>query len=205
MQTKTETNSVDHSRFEDAMAFLTGTTINALALTLLSSLGLVTGQVAGLAVLISYTSGWSFGWVFFLVNLPFYWFGYKRLGKKFMIKTLICVALVSFLIDWLPTQVSFADLTPWVGATLFGLLAGTGLLIVFRHGASLGGIGILALYIQDATGFKAGWVQYIFDAVLFTAALFILPLDKVGYSLLGAVVVNLVITFNHRRDRYVAM
>jgi len=26
----------------------------------------------------------------------------------------------------------------------------------------------------------------------------------VGYSLLGALVLNLIITFNHRRDRYIA-
>lgn len=198
-------NPVDHSPLEDAFAFFTGTMINAFALTLLSSVGLITGQIAGLSILTSYVTGWPFGAVFFVLNLPFYWFGYRRLGTRFMVKTLICVALVSALISWMPTQVHFANVTPWVAAVLFGLLAGTSLLVVFRHGASLGGIGILALYIQDKSGIKAGHVQLGFDALLFTVALFILPLDKVGYSLLGAVVLNQVIAFNHRRDRYIAM
>ena len=32
-----------------------------------------------------------------------------------------------------------------------------------------------------------------------------MPLPLVVYSLVGAVVVNLVIAINHRRDRYIAM
>ena len=35
-------------------------------------------------------------------------------------------------------------------------------------------------------------------------AVFIFPASVVAYSLLGAVVLNGVIAFNHRRDRYVA-
>ncbi|MDX5356547.1 MAG: YitT family protein, partial [Rhodobacterales bacterium] len=50
----------------------------------------------------------------------------------------------------------------------------------------------------------AGWVQLGFDAVLFAAALLILPVSAVAYSFIGALVVNLVIAINHRRDRYIA-
>ena len=100
---------------------------------------------------------------------------------------------------------SFENLNPLFGAVIFGFATGAGLLAIFRHGGSLGGIGIIGLYIQDATGFKAGYVQLIFDACLFVAAFFILPLPLVIYSLVGAVVVNLVIAINHRKDRYIAM
>ena len=84
-----------------------------------------------------------------------------------------------------------------------GLLAGIGILILIRHGASLGGIGIVGLYIQDATGFRAGWVQLIFDAIIFAIALFMLDPWAVAWSFLGALVANLTIAINHRRDRYV--
>lgn len=193
-----------HNIFEDAQAFLFGSFVCAFALVILGALGLFTGQTAGLAILISYMTGWSFGLVFFVVNLPFYWFGYKRMGLKFMLKTFICVALISILAETLPALISFDSITPWVGAVLFGFLTASGLMAIFRHGGSLGGVGIIALYLQDATGWKAGYVQLAFDALLFLAALFILPLHLVGYSLLGAVVVNLILAINHRRDRYIA-
>ena len=69
---------------------------------------------------------------------------------------------------------------------------------------SLGGLGVLALVIQDNTGFKAGYTQLLVDAAIFTVAIFIFPASVVAYSVLGAVVLNGVIAFNHRRDRYVA-
>jgi uncharacterized membrane-anchored protein YitT (DUF2179 family) len=88
---------------------------------------------------------------------------------------------------------------------LFGFLSGSALLALFRHGASLGGVGIVALMLQDRTGLRAGWVQLGFDAVLFALAFLVVPPeDRPAISFLGAVVVNLVIAINHRRDRYIA-
>ncbi|MGB0961802.1 MAG: acetate/propionate family kinase, partial [Mycobacterium sp.] len=52
----------------------------AFGVALLTHLGLITGQTAGLAVLISYVTGWSFGLVFFALNLPFYLLGWLQLG-----------------------------------------------------------------------------------------------------------------------------
>lgn len=67
-----------------------------------------------------------------------------------------------------------------------------------------GGVGILGLLIQDRTGFRAGWTQLLFDAVLFGGALLLIEWRTVAISALGALVLNLVIAINHRRDRYVA-
>ena len=73
-----------------------------------------------------------------------------------------------------------------------------------RHNGALGGLGVVALMVQDSTGFRAGYVQLIVDAVIFGIAALLFPLSVVLYSLLGALVLNLVIAINHRRNRYVA-
>jgi len=193
-----------HTLLEDVQGLLTGTTMAASSVVILAHLGLITGQTAGLALLLSYVTGYSFGAMFFLVNLPFYWLGYTRIGKRFVLKTLICVMLVSVMTEVFPSLVIFSHLNTLYGVVLFGLLSGAGLLAIFRHGASLGGVGILALYVQDKTGFRAGYTQLLFDLCVFIAALFVLELPAVLYSMLGALIVNLVITFNHRKDWYVA-
>ncbi|WP_239520917.1 YitT family protein [Pseudooceanicola aestuarii] len=193
-----------HGPLADAQGLAFGTTMTALGITMLTHLGLATGQTAGLAVLLAYVTGQSFGLVFFVVNLPFYWFGYRRMGLRFTLKTFAAVALLSGLSAVLPQLVQFDQLHPVVGAVLFGMCAGAGLLALFRHGASLGGVGILALYLQDRLGFRAGYTQLIFDACVFVFAAFVLPWDRLALSVLGAVVLNLVITINHRRDWYVA-
>lgn len=193
-----------HSLIEDAQGILYGTGMAAFGIVILTHLGMITGQTAGLAVLIAYATGWGFGPVFFAINLPFYWLGYRRMGLRFTIKTFLSVALLSGMVAVLPRYLSFADLNPWLGAVLFGFVSGSALLALFRHGASLGGVGIVALYLQDRTGFRAGWTQLIFDACLFSVALLIRDPITVAWSALGALVVNLVIALNHRRDRYIA-
>ncbi|WP_051068126.1 YitT family protein [Octadecabacter antarcticus] len=193
-----------HSFVEDAQGLLTGTTMAATGLVILTHLGLVTGQTAGLALLLSYATGFSFALMFFVVNLPFYWLGYKRIGPRFVFKTVIAVILVSAFSIWFPDLISFETLNPVYGVALFGVLTGAGLLAIFRHGASLGGVGILAIYIQEATGFRAGFTQLLFDVCIFAAAFFILDTRAVLLSMLGAFIVNMIITFNHRKDWYVA-
>ena len=175
----------------------------ATGVLLLTHLGFVTGQTAGLALLISYATGWGFAPVFFVINLPFYWLGYKRLGLAFMLKSFAAVALMSVLVVLLPQGLEFGRVHPAIGAVLIGGLIGSALLALFRHGSSLGGIGILALHLQDATGFRAGWTQLIFDICIFATALLLRDWQLVAWSFLGALVLNLVIAINHRRDRYI--
>jgi uncharacterized membrane-anchored protein YitT (DUF2179 family) len=192
-----------HTALEDAQGLASGTILCAFGVLLLTSAGLMTGQTAGLAVLISYASGWAFGPVFFVVNLPFYALALARMGLRFTLKTFAAVALLSGLVAVLPTLVRFDHLHPGAAAVLFGAITGAGLLAIFRHGASLGGIGILALMAQERLGWQAGWVQLGFDAVLFALAFLLIEPGLVLWSLLGALVVNVIVGINHRRDRYI--
>ena len=56
---------------------------------------------------------------------------------------------------------------------------------------------------MDRTGIRAGWIQLGYDLTLFTAALAILPADRVMWSALGALILNAIVAMNHRRDWYV--
>ncbi|MFC7704926.1 YitT family protein [Plastorhodobacter daqingensis] len=193
-----------HSWLDDMQGLLFGVTMCAFGLAILTEAGFVTGQTAGLAVLIGYATGWDFGPVFFAINLPFYALALRRMGLRFTLKTFAAVALLSVLTTLLPRMIAFEHLSPAAAAVLFGLVSGAGLLALFRHGASLGGVGIVALYLQDRTGFRAGYAQLLFDIMVFGAALLVMEPAAVGWSLLGAAVLNLVIAVNHRRDRYIA-
>ncbi|TMM54586.1 YitT family protein [Sulfitobacter sabulilitoris] len=194
----------EHSVLEDIQGLSLGVFLCGLGIHVLTHVGLITGQTAGLAVIVSYLTGYSFGAVFFVINLPFYLLAYRRLGLEFTVKSLMSVSLLSVVTDALPLGFTIDVLHPALGAVIFGATVGLGLLAMFRHNGSLGGLGVVALMVQDGTGFRAGYVQLLTDAVIFGTALFLFPASVVGYSLLGAVVLNLIITFNHRRDRYIA-
>ncbi|QFT63260.1 Uncharacterised 5xTM membrane BCR, YitT family COG1284 [Roseivivax halotolerans] len=193
-----------HTLAEDFQGMLIGCTLVALSIQFLRASELITGQIAGLALVVAYPTGWSFGAIFFVLNLPFYWLAIRQMGWRFTVKNFVAVTTMSIMADLMPFVLEVQPLHPAVGAALFGLCAGMGLLGLFRHGATLGGVGIVALWLQDTRGIKAGNTQLAFDLCVFAIALFLFPWDRVLWSLLGAVILNLIITINHRRDRYIA-
>lgn len=193
-----------HTVLEDIQGILIGAILVALAVQFLAQSNLLTGQIAGLALVTSYVTDWSFGLVFFVLNLPFYILAVYQLGWTFTLKTFAAVALMSTISELFPYVLTLDTVHPALGAVLGGVLAGIGLLSLFRHGATLGGVGIVALWLQDTRGIQAGNTQLMFDVFVFGLAFWILPAPVAIWSLLGAVILNMIVTVNHRRDRYVA-
>jgi uncharacterized membrane-anchored protein YitT (DUF2179 family) len=197
-------NPPKHSLLEDIQGLAIALVTTAIGLSFIAQLGFLTGQTAGLALVISYLTHISFSWVFWLINIPFYALAYFRMGKEFTIKSAISVTILSILMAYIPPLMTFETLNPIFGTIAFGVLTGFGLLGVFRHKSSLGGLGVLALIAQDHFGVRAGLVQIAFDAILFAVAFFLFDAHVVIYSLFGALILNGVIAFNHRRDIYIA-
>ncbi|PZU83740.1 MAG: YitT family protein [Shinella sp.] len=194
-----------HSLVDDVQGVLAGSMLAAFGVLLLSGGKLLSGGTAGVAFLLHYLTEIGFGPIFFVINLPFYYFAYRQLGAAFTIKTFSAVALTSFLTATLPRFISFSSLDPLIAGVFGGLLVGTGMLALFRHRASLGGFGILALYLQDRFGWRAGLVQLGFDGLVLVFSFFVATPFIIFCSVMGAVVLNLTLAINHRKDRYIAM
>lgn len=198
------TNSPRHSALDDAQGLVFGVSMAALGLHILTHMGFVTGQTAGLAVLIAHLTGLPFAVTYFGVTLPFLALAWRRMGWRFALKTLVTTAALSALVAVLPRWIELGRMDPIVAAVLFGMLFGIAALAVVRHGGSFGGLSVLWVELQDRTGFPAGHAQLLSDLVIFGAAALIVPWDVLGYSFLGAAVFALFLAVNHRRDRYIA-
>lgn len=194
-----------HTFFEDAQALVTATLFIALGVGMYGHAGLLTGGTAGIAFLVHYATGWRFGPVFFALNLPFAWFAVRTLGWRFAIKSFIAVALLSGLTELLPLGVRFDWLQPVYAAIMGGFLIGVGLLMLFRHQASLGGVNVLVLWLQQRHGWRAGAVQMGIDCAIVVAALAIVDPVSVAISIIGAVALNLVVAINHKPGRYLGV
>ena len=193
-----------HSRTEDAMAILTGVTLVSVGVAFIASAGLLTGGMTGLAFVLHYATGIGFGKLFFVLNLPFYWLALRKLGTGFTLKTFTAVALLSALVGLQSQFLQISQLHPAYAAITGGLIMGIGFLVLFRHRCSLGGVGILALYLQDRYGWRAGKVQMAVDCVIVLLALWTVEPLRVAWSIAGAVALNLVLAMNHRPGRYMA-
>lgn len=200
-----EARAERHRLYEDVLAMISGTMFVSLGTLIYTKTMLTVGSSAGLALLLSYTSGWGFGQIFFLINLPFYILAVKRMGWAFTVRTFTAVALVSILSKLNGQWIDFSHLDPLYATIIGGGLIGTGLLMLFRHRTGLGGINILAMYLQEKIGLRAGYFQLGVDLSILAAAYFILPADRLALSVLGAAIANLILAINHKPGRYMGL
>ena len=124
------------------------------------------------------------------------------IGKRFAFNTLIAVSGVSLFADFLHHLIDVKSVNTVFAAVAGGIMLGVGVLITFRHNASLGGVGILAYWLQDRHGIRAGHVQMGLDCAIVLIGFFLVPLPILLASIVGAVVMNSVIALNHRSGRY---
>ncbi|HAT32747.1 MAG TPA: hypothetical protein DCW29_18450 [Janthinobacterium sp.] len=193
-----------HSLFEDVQALLTGTLVVALGIAMYKNAGLLTGGITGVAFLLHYATGINFGLLLVGINLPFYVFALKRMGLAFTVKSLVALTLVAVFSEYSPLLLRFECLHPVVAGIVGGMLMGVGMLILFRHKASLGGLSVLVLYLQETRGWRAGKVQMGFDCAIVLGSAFIMSPTLIAISILGAVVLNLSLATNHKKGRYIA-
>ena len=72
----------DHSLRENLLALLLGSALVSLGVVFFNKVGLLTGGTAGLAIFLTKVSDFSFGEIFFALNLPFYILSVTRMGWR---------------------------------------------------------------------------------------------------------------------------
>jgi uncharacterized membrane-anchored protein YitT (DUF2179 family) len=126
------------------------------------------------------------------------------LGRRFTVKTFAAVGLLAALSEWLPQWLQLGAVAPWFAALAGGLLIGTGFIILFRHRASLGGLNVLVLWLQERFGWRAGQVQMAIDCSILLCALPWLTWPQLGLSIVAAAAMNFALAVNHKPGRYTA-
>lgn len=193
---------IPHSIADDVLGVLIGTFMAALGLYLLEQAGAVSGGTAGVALLLSFATELSLASLFLLVNLPFFALAVWRKGWNFTLRTAVSVAIVSGFVAVCEYYFPVPEMNPVFGVVAGNVLVGMALLAVFRHGASLGGFNILAIIAQEQLRMRAGYVQMSLDISVILLSLIVIAPQAVLLSAGGAVVMNLILAFNHRPGRY---
>lgn len=192
----------DHSVIEDVFALVSAGLFVAFGVFLFQSQDLMVGGAAGLALLGTYAIDIDFGVFFFLINIPFYALAWTQISKRFTINTFISVTTVSVLTEQIPAFVDISHVNPIFAAVFGGILIGVGMLMMFRHSSSLGGIGIMAFFLQQRFNIRAGFFQLTVDSMILLCALQFIEWHLVLISILAAFCLNMVISLNHRPERY---
>ncbi len=108
---------------------------------------IVSGGVSGMSTILYHFVGIPVGISYGVINAVLLAIGFKMIGKDFTIKTLVCTAVLSLLMDVaskLPPLTDDIFLATIFGAVLYGF----GIGLALANGASSGGTDILSRIIQ---------------------------------------------------------
>ena len=201
-----------HNRALRLVVAVIGELIAAAALNLfIVPLHLYTGGLMGvcqlLRTLASDYLGMSFGAydmagiLYFLLNIPILLVAYKNLGRGFVIKTLICTLSFSLFYSLLPSP-SVPVVEDYLTACLLGgILAGVGSGLVLTCGASGGGLDIVGLCLSKrGSRFTVGKFSLTFNAVLYTACLFLFSPEVAIYSVIYNFFTSMVLDRVHQQN-----
>lgn len=142
------------------------------------------GGVVGVSIIISHLTGVRLGVFIFVLNIPFFFLGYKQIGKTFALSTLFGITVLSLCTSYLHHIEPFTkDL---LLSTVFGgIVLGVGVGLVIRHGGSLDGSEILAILFNKALPFSVGEIIMIINLVIFSVAGFVFTWEQAMYSFLA--------------------
>ncbi|RAI79561.1 YitT family protein [Macrococcoides goetzii] len=145
---------------------------------------LLDGGIVGISIMASHLLKIPLGLFIFLLNIPFFYLGYKQIGKTFALSTLYAITILSIGTALLHPVPPFADEKFLV--TIFGgVILGLGVGLVIRYGGSLDGTEILAILISNKSPFSVGEIVMVINFFIYIAAGFIFTWESAMYSVIA--------------------
>ena len=143
----------------------------------------IDGGVTGVSMLLSNVLGWKLSILILVINLPFIVLGYKQIGSKFAVKSILAIAGLALVLAFVKYPVVTPD--KLLTAVFGGFFIGAGIGLAIRGGAVLDGTEIAALLISKSSQLlKVGDVILLLNVIIFSAAAFFLGIESALYSML---------------------
>ena len=138
------------------------------------------------------------GMIYFIINIPLFYFGLRILGKEFAAKTLITVGIQSFLLVAVPIPAAPVIDDYLTACIIGGIIAGTGTGLVLRGRSSGGGQDIIGLCCSKKyPNISVGRINILMNIFVYAICLFLFNVEIVVYSLIYTTVLSLAIDRVH--------
>lgn len=168
------------------MFFLTlGPFIAAFALEVfLVPNNIIDGGIVGISIILSYLTKINLGLLIFVINIPFFFLAFNKIGKKFVIQTFYAIGMLSLAVNFLTVR-HLPTTHDLLLATVFGGIAlGTGVGLVLKNEGSLDGTEIMSLVLSKKFGFSVGeWIM-TFNIFIYGASGLVFGWNKAMYAVL---------------------
>lgn len=142
----------------------------------------IDGGVVGVSIILSKKLPVNISIFLLVLNLPFIYIGYKKIGRNFAIQTSLAIVLLAVLINVIPIQ-PITD-TKILAAFFGGFFIGLGIGLAIKSGGVLDGLEVIADYTHKKSGFSTSEIVMIFNTVLILAAAIFFGPEPAMYSII---------------------
>lgn len=138
------------------------------------------------------------GIIYYIINIPIFLIAYKKMGKFFLGKSLICATTTSLFLSLVSVpKVPILDDT-LAACLIGGLISGVGTGLTLKMSCSAGGMDIIGLLcMKKNKNFSMGKITLIVNLAVYSVCLFLFNEETVIYSIIFAAVSSFTIDKVH--------
>ncbi len=170
-----------------------GATIAAFALEeFLVPFTILDGGVVGVSMIVNKYIPVQIGILTIIINSPFLYMGYRRLGRLFLAKSVFAMVIFSFMLGIFENMEAITDKEILV-VVFGGVILGIGVGLILKSGGCLDGTETVALLLSRKMDLSVGQIVLGFNIVIYGVAGVLFGLDRALYSLLTYFITSKVI------------
>jgi uncharacterized membrane-anchored protein YitT (DUF2179 family) len=151
--------------------------------------------ISGIAIVVGLLTPFDTGLMNFILNLPLLILGMMKLGKRFILYTILSVIVLSTALYYLPVYAVSSD--PILSSIFGGVLSGIGIGIILRYSGSTGGFDIIGMILAKKVGFPIGAILTGLNGIVILASGFLLNWDSALNTLVSIFITGKVIDSIH--------
>lgn len=141
------------------------------------------GGVTGTGMIINKLTSLPLSALIIVINIPFFIVGYKALGRRFLLRAVIAIAVFSSMLEVFAVMEPITD-SELLAVVFGGVILGVGVGLVLRYGGCLDGTEIAAMLLSKKLGMSTGGIIFAINIVIYSIAGFCFDWQSAMYSLL---------------------
>ena len=145
---------------------------------------IIDGGITGISLLVQALPGVPFSLLIVVLNLPFFYLGYRRLGAGLAVSSTYAIVVLS-LFSSIFEEMKPATTDPFLSTIFGGIIIGIGVGIVIKSGGSTDGTEIVAIWMDSKSSFSVGEIIMFFNFFILGAAGFVFSWNSAMYSLIA--------------------
>lgn len=179
-----------------SLGVILGSVIVALAFNLfLIPHEILSSGISGLSIILGMFTPFNAGLYNFLLNFPLLVLGYLKLGRKFILLTILSVVAISISLYVIPIYEIATN--PILSSVFGGGIAGLGIGIIFRASGSSGGFDIIGMLLARRKDFPMGTLLSVMNSFVILISGFLISWDSALLTLVSIFVMGKVIDSVH--------